>query len=104
MSKTKEQEFIKRDLTKEACWIGEDGDMAVSCPTKIGAWRKFRALERETNGEWGNAEDIKLEDIGIGSLRLPTEEELKEDGEDYDWLITWSGKEKTPYQVWVYST
>jgi len=95
---TKEEQYLKDDL-KNAVWIGEDGGMAVSGKlTKIGAWRKMRALLREDCGNI-EAEEFRLDSIEIGFLRLATEEERKGDYYDSEWFIT---RKKTQYPVWVY--
>jgi len=94
------KQYLK-ELAKEASYLGEDCEMmTVACKTKIGAWRKFRQLVRGDAGEL-EAEEIKLEDVGIGWFRLPTIKDKEEYGEDTEWFVSF--KEESPHQVWVYS-
>jgi hypothetical protein len=88
------KEILKTELNN-AVWIGEYGDMAVSCKTKLGALRKFRKLMREDIGG-GIAGEIYVSDVGIGWLRLPR----GEDEEMCEWIIEFL--ESTPYPVFIY--
>lgn len=90
---------IMKQLRREAVWIGEDGDMACVSSSERGALSKFRALMRGDVGDW-EAKEIKLEDVGVGWLRLPTKRDLAQHGEEYEWYVTY--KEKSPHEVFVY--
>lgn len=103
-TRTKEQHAqlkgYMKDLRHEACWIGEDGGAACVAKTKEAAMRKFRALMRSDVGDL-EAKEMNIEDVGIGWLHLPTEDDKDEWGEDYQWFI--NHKEESPYEVWVYN-
>ena len=94
-----EQKLIKRDL-QEAVWIGEDGAMAIDGRfSERYAWIQFRKLMRDDVGEY-EADEVEIEDVGIGYFHLPTPEDIEEYGNEYDWLINY--QEKSDYPVWVY--
>lgn len=96
---TQEQKLIKRDL-QEAVWIGEDGDMAIDGRfSKRYAWIQFRKLMREDVGE-PEASEIEIADVDRGWFKLPTPEDIEEDGENHDWYVHYRIKSK--YPVWVY--
>lgn len=90
-------QILKTELNN-AIYVGEDGYMAVSCKTKLGALRKFRKLMREYVGEQ-EASGISLEDISIGYLHLTTEEYRNEWGDEYEWVINYTTK--SPYPVFI---
>lgn len=92
---------------KTAQYLGEEGDMAVNCKTKLGAFRKFKQQVREDCGESSELEDMTMDNIGIGWVFVVTAEMKKEDYEDRfeeDTEYYVSYKEKSPYQVWIYTS
>lgn len=94
---------IKEVMTEleEADYIGEDGDMVVNTEKKEDALVAFRT---RLCGDVGHmeAEEIKLEDIGIGYVYLITEEEKKsgEFDSDWEWYVSYTKPNKN--KVWVY--
>lgn len=102
-----ETEKIKEYLKelKQAQWIGEDGEAVCVANSEKGALTKFKRLMRDDVGEV-EARDIKLEDVGIGYLLLPTKEELKNGSvdPDWEWYVNWSGKRVSDYPVWILQT
>lgn len=102
---TKEQKILKTELN-EAIWVGEDGNAAAFCKTKLGAFRKFKKLMREDCGEI-EASEMKIEDVEIGWLHycgnLSVDVKLAKGLEsDTEWYVSWSVDEKSPYEVWIY--
>jgi len=94
-----------KDIKSEAQYVGEDGGMVTNCKTKIGAWRRFRKLTKETVGE-EEAKEININDIGIAYLHL-AEETTNEQREqmmiDNDgWYI--DVRSISPIIVWYYFT
>jgi len=92
------------DIKYEAVYIGEEGEMCTDCKTKIGALRRFKKLERETNGQ-EEANEIKLKDISIAYFHLAEETtqknkesmNIEEDGWYIDIHLI------SPVKVWLYS-
>ena len=103
MAKDKTKSIMLHDL-HEAQWIGEDGAMACVSSSARGAFIKFKRLMRQDVGDL-EAEEMKIEDVGVGWFYLPTEEEKKQiaDGEieEYEWYVSY--KKPNDYQVFVYS-
>jgi phosphoribosylaminoimidazole (AIR) synthetase len=94
------QEAMKE--LKEPQYLGEEGDMAVNCKTKIGAYRKFRQLVREDRGECSELEEMSIENVGIGFVFIATEKEKEElSMEESEYYVSYT--KKSPYQVWVYT-
>jgi len=88
-------------------YIGEEGDMAVNCKTQLGAFIKFKQQVREDCGESSEVEEMTMDNIGIGWVFIVTDEMKKEDCEDRfeeDTEYYVSYKEKSPYQVWTYTS
>mgnify|MGYP001611260870 CR=1 FL=1 len=88
-----------KDL-KEACYVGEDGNMATICKTKRGAWIKFRQQVGEDCGEY-EASEIKMEDIDESVAHLAAPEEIEENDE-YAWYVGKNIKSQPSVKCWYY--
>lgn len=79
---------IKKELTKEAEYIGEDGDMCCIAKSPEAALRKFKKRWKDDVGPYDMPE-FSLDDIGGGWLWLvdKTNNEEAERFEDSDWFI-----------------
>lgn len=96
---TRLAEIFNTDLKQVQC-IGEDGDMAVNCKTKLGAFRKFKAFVKETCGE-EDAGEMTIDNVGIGSLHLTTPKDREDCGEeDAEWCVDYT--KRGEFEVWVY--
>ena len=82
-------------------YIGEEGDMAVNCKTKRGAWLKFRKQTRDDVGDY-EANEIEIDDIREGYVHLPTDEEIElgEVEDDCEYFIS---RKENENKVWVLS-
>lgn len=87
--------------TEGAVWIGEDGSACALATTKRGAWIKIRALFKRDCGV-SEAQEVKLEEISVGWMRLPTEEDRERWGDQYEWFVEYAEKDATHFPVWVY--
>ena len=73
------------------------------------ALSKFRALTRETEGDF-EAREMKIEHVGRGWLHICTEQEKQDFADnfgesDIGWYVSWAaGAEKGGYKVYVYDT
>ena len=89
---------IMRDLSKEATWVGEDGDAVCVAKTENAAWKKFKNLVQECIGEY-EAKMIKEEyELGGASLFLFTEQESREH-DDAEWYASTS--KHSPHGAWM---
>ena len=89
-------------------WIGEDGDMAIACKTKVGAWKRMRAITRDDCGDY-EASEIKIDKIGIGWLHISTPEDKKRFWENHgeenvEWFVEFAHNTPKGRQVWVLVT
>ena len=84
---------------KIATWIGEDGNAVVNASTEEEALEKFKKLMRDCVGD-KEAEEMLLENVGIGWIRLTTEEEKKQT-EDSDWVVSYEPS-KGGEEIFVY--
>lgn len=97
---------IEKDLRKEAEYIGEDGDMVCQATTERGALIKFKRRIREDCGDL-DAEEVEMQYVGVGWLRLPhsVEEENQGDDPPVAWLVSFEKPhENIPCrEVYVYA-
>lgn len=98
-SNTRLAEIFNTDLKQVQC-IGEDGDMAVNCKTKLGAFRKFRAYANENYCDLDAYEDMTIDRVDIGSLHLNDKKHDEYYGKDSEWYVSYT--ERGEFEVWVY--
>jgi hypothetical protein len=88
---------------KTVCYLGEDGDMAVNCKTKLGAYRKFRQQMREDCGECSELEEMTIENVGYGYVKLATDEDKERFGDsEVEWYVSYSEPGPKETEVFVF--
>jgi len=105
-NKEKLIEGYYNDIGAEVQYIGEDGNMVCVADNKEDALKLFRKRMIDDVGE-PEADEIKIDDIGVGYLFLvnkdnPAHERMV--AEDCTWYVSWSDKEVSDYEVFVYLT
>jgi hypothetical protein len=86
---TVEEEQAHTEMLKDlstACYVGEDGAMAVIAPNKRKALSLFKDETRRNVGEW-EARELKAAYVVRAWAHIATVEEVNDHGDEWSWYI-----------------
>lgn len=93
---------FKKELTKDAEYIGENGDMCCFAISAESALKKFKRKWRDDVGEY-DVPEMTVDDVGIGWLWLVDKynQEEVDRFDESEWFV--DCRNESDFEVFVYS-